>query len=175
MSEESSEEIMRRLSRAVLEQNNELRARVAELEAAVDLLLAEARNPSDPSRSWSPWALAVLATLRPAPSVGDVEHDMRCARCDLPAVFDGPYSACPGTRPETALVSCPDGTDPDEPADRGFVCEHEHRADKLVEALDRIKCHASGDCSHTADEHMRCFAVIEELARKALETGGTGT
>jgi hypothetical protein len=35
-------------------------------------------------------------------------------------------------------VSCPDGTDADEPADRGFVCCHQYEADMMRAALARL-------------------------------------
>lgn len=36
------------------------------------------------------------------------------------------------------VVSCPDGTDPDEPSDRGFVCEHEAARTAIEVAIEEL-------------------------------------
>lgn len=81
-------------------------------------------------------------------------------------------------RPETALVSCPDGTDADEPSDRGFVCEHEHRADKLVEAARRVLLVAKNtDFAHASvrSDYLRDLRdAVEEYDCGPMVTGGTG-
>lgn len=43
-----------------------------------------------------------------------------------------------------------------------------------LSALETIRMHASGECTHTAEEHMACFESIERLARAALEKGEAG-
>ena len=40
--------------------------------------------------------------------------------------------------------------------------------------LHAILAHATGECLHTADEHMACFTSIEKLARAALSTDEKG-
>lgn len=45
---------------------------------------------------------------------------------------------------------------------------------KYEHALESIRIHASGECSHTADEHIQCFTEIERLVREATGTGSEG-
>lgn len=98
-------------------------------------------------------ALAIL--------LGRVREDERAKRCT-----------------ETA-VTCPDGTDADEPADRGFVCEHEHRADKLVEAARRVLLVAKNtDFAHASvrSDYLRDLRdAVDEFDCGPTEIGSTGT
>ncbi len=68
-------------------------------------------------------------------------------------------------RNEAMPATCSDGTDPDEPADRGFVCEHEAEADELREKLAALDAVADNEASHEGDY----LAAIDKLARALKE------
>lgn len=47
---------------------------------------------------------------------------------------------------------------------RGLCNNLEERATAAEQTLEEIRIHASGECRHTADERMQCFAYIERIA-----------
>ncbi len=74
---------------------------------------------------------------------GAIDHGDICRECSVVVHRD--------VKPEN--VSLPDG------------CEESASEARMRVALETILWHASGDCPHTADEHIACFAVIEEVAK----------
>lgn len=66
-------------------------------------------------------------------------------------------------------VSCPDGTDPDEPSDRGFVCTHEvardHARNELAQLINR--CEERNTTHACSGDWETCWCDTCEARRKA--------
>lgn len=78
----------------------------------------------------------------------------------------------PGNRRERAPdgTTCPDGTDADEPADRGWVCQHEHDYDVLREETEAERAalvHIMLDIEEWKVEKQGAWTTIASIEKRA--------